>query len=169
VKGRKTGGRDFGPNPNANPAGRPPLAPELKEAREFTRQELMRVMANFFKLPAAQIKDHVKNPDCPSIEAAVGKVLLASIEHSDYKRLGFLLEQMLGKPKQTVEFEGEMQPINHLHWFKYMQELERKKFSRGGDVSGSQEEHEEAHGEEVRREVQVQAEVSEPGNPSEVG
>lgn len=114
ANGIKTGGRDFQPGQSGNPAGRPTVPEELKAARRLNKTTLERILNEYIHLPMVELAEKVKDPSTPAIELMVAKVLHEAIKRGDEKRLGFILDRLVGAVKKTVAVEGgdeESNPI----------------------------------------------------------
>lgn len=103
---KKTGGRDFKPGESGNPNGRPPLPPDIKEARALNKVELDRVLNRFAYMPPDQIEEVLKHPETTSLETAVGKILLEAGKHGDDRRLDFIITRLVGNVPKVHEHSG---------------------------------------------------------------
>ena len=115
-----------------NPKGAPKLPPELKAARELNQRELERIINTLLHLSRNQLVQRLKDPKLTMIERIAARILQASESVADEKRLGFILDRMLGKPKERVEHSGPngapiasviMSPEERLAEIKRLQDL----------------------------------------------
>lgn len=101
AKGKKTGGKDFKPGVVTNPNGRPPDAPELKELRHMSKNELA---ALFHKILAAK-PEELNNFNGTVLEKWVSSIIYHGIKTGDYGRLNPFIERLFGKVKEEVSGE----------------------------------------------------------------
>lgn len=106
ANGEKTGGRDFQPGQSGNPNGRPRLPEDLKAARRLNKVELDRILNEYLHMSLNEIKERASNPDTPALEVMVAKVVAEAIKRGDEKRLGFILDRLVGPVKTKVALEG---------------------------------------------------------------
>lgn len=99
AKGRKTGGRDIKEGQVLNPNGRPVVPPDLKKAREMNKDEFERIANKFLYMNQDEIKYQMAYGELSMIELAVCQLIVIGVNKGDPWRLGFLLDRLLGKPK----------------------------------------------------------------------
>lgn len=104
--GVKTGGKDFSPGESGNPDGRPPLPEDLKAARKLNKTELERILNEYIHMSLTEIQRRAGHPETSALEVLVAKVLAEGIKRGDEKRLGFLLDRLVGPVKRSVSVEG---------------------------------------------------------------
>lgn len=115
AKGTKTGGRNFKPgNKAASGKGRPPLPPDLKEAKLLTNTAFMALVQRFLVMDWTTLQAHLQNPTTPMLEVIVGSIVAKAATGSDHARLDFLLQRLIGKvqepPQQHQHFNFNMMP-----------------------------------------------------------
>lgn len=116
AKGKKTGGRDFEVG-NCASTGRPPVPPEIKEARVLNRVEFERIANKLLYMTAAQINEIVSDPKTTAIELAICTIIAKGAKEADPKRLAFLFDRLLGKPKQEIDLsnkDGSLKPLIYI-------------------------------------------------------
>lgn len=101
--GKKSGGRDFGPNNNANPKGAPRVPPELKELRKLNSQLVTKIFNQYSQMNAEELKRIYQDPGVPVFDKALVKVLMNNAANGDYKGINFILDRTAGKVKEKVE------------------------------------------------------------------
>lgn len=108
--GKKTGGNDFKPGTSGNPNGRPRLPDDIKAARKLNKVELERLLNRYIHMPISEIQRLLKIPiesnETPSIEVLIAKIVAEGIKRGDEKRLGFLLDRLIGPVKMKVSLDG---------------------------------------------------------------
>lgn len=97
----------FKPGVSGNPGGRPRLPEDVAEARKLNRVEFDRIANRYLYMSSDEAKAALQRPDCPMIEKIVGTIIIKGIQGGDHARLGFLLDRILGKVKDTVEIENK--------------------------------------------------------------
>lgn len=108
-KGLKVGGRDWKPGQSGNPKGPTPIPPEIKEARKLNRMEFERILNQYLHATVDEIKAAAADPKTTTIEQIVLRILVEGIKKGDERRLGFLLDRLLGPVKQVVNHETDGQ------------------------------------------------------------
>lgn len=103
-KGRKTGGKDF---VKGDPrAGRPATTPEVKAARQMTRDVFKAILAKFLEMTQDELNAHIEKADTPVVELIVGGVMVQAAKGGDQARLDFLMNHLLGKPPTEHRLTG---------------------------------------------------------------
>lgn len=103
-RGKKTGGRNFLPGQSGNPNGRPNVPEDLKQARNLNRIELDRLLNKMLGSTKAELETILKNPSSTLLEITVCGILAKAAQGGDHQRLNFILERLVGKVKDVVEF-----------------------------------------------------------------
>lgn len=90
----------------ANPTGRPKLPEHLREIRQLSRQEVVATITKFFRIDAKALQSLIDaNTGITGLERSIIKNIL------DYNKLGFLLDQTIGKVvEQVAVFQGVGNP-----------------------------------------------------------
>jgi hypothetical protein len=105
----------FQPGKSGNPAGRPPLDPEVRALKKLNRvafellvDELSYLNYEELKALAATAKPKDGKVQCkePTIKIALARLLEQSIAKGDYKGLQMLLDQKIGKATVKIEASG---------------------------------------------------------------
>ena len=90
-------------NPNFG-KGKHPSPPELAHARKLTRMEFELICAKYLNATKEQIKEATKDPNLTMLEAMIVSLINKAIVHGDQKRLDFLLDRLIGKVVQPIEY-----------------------------------------------------------------
>lgn len=88
--------------------GRPPVAPELKGAKELNKVMADKILNQFIFMPVSQIQQFVRNLDNPAMEMVIARVLVEAINKGDHQRIEWLFSRLLGKMTEKVHVEGEI-------------------------------------------------------------
>lgn len=91
---------------SGNPNGRPALPEEILKAKKLNRIELERVLNEYVNLSLAEIKSRVENPNTPALEVIIAKIIFEGAKKGDEKRLGFILDRLVGVLKRKVSLDG---------------------------------------------------------------
>lgn len=100
--GKKTGGRNFKPG-NAGGPGKPPLPPELKEAKRLTKTEFERLANRFLWATAQELIAFEADASLTSVERLIVSILASGISDGDHARAEWFLNRLLGKVTDKVE------------------------------------------------------------------
>ena len=106
AKGNKTGGKDFEPGRSGNPNGRPRLPEDLREARALNKTEFERILNLGIHLTAEELKNRLEAKGTPTIELMVLKIIAAAVNRGDEKRLGFILDRLIGPVPKSVDLSA---------------------------------------------------------------
>lgn len=105
ARGMKTGGRDFKPgHPYAG--GRPPLPPEVKEARKLTAAELIRELTRRLRNNKGELEALIDNPETPMLTVIVCRVIKQAGDNGNIPSIELVLNRILGKVPDKVEIDG---------------------------------------------------------------
>lgn len=99
AKGNKTGGKDFKPGQSGNPNGRPPIPEDIKSARQLNQVEFERTVNSLMEKNKEQLTAILKDPKTPALVMLVARIVRTAMWSADTKRLDFLLNRMVGKPR----------------------------------------------------------------------
>lgn len=107
--------RSWLPGQSGNPSGRPKLPEELRAIREFTADEIKRVIAKYGRMMAVEVIAMLAEENrgrMPMLDLAIASTLLAATNGS-VAHLSFLLDRAIGKPKEVVEDagDGDVEPM----------------------------------------------------------
>jgi hypothetical protein len=105
AKGRKTGGNDF-KDGNPGGPGRPTTPDEVKLARSMNQVELSRILNDLIYCSKDELKAKLSEPSISVFELAIGSIIKNAVEKGDQTRIAFLLERLVGKPKETIEIQN---------------------------------------------------------------
>ena len=104
--GKKTGGRDIKEGQVLNPLGRPKVPEDIKDARKMNKLEFERLLNKYLSMTAKEINEVLLHPETPSLDIIVCQVIIKAAARGDYLRLNFLLDRLIGKPKEIIQHEA---------------------------------------------------------------
>jgi hypothetical protein len=86
--------------------GRPKMTEEQKKLARMTRTEVMDVMSQIVRFNKKELMALKNDPKTSLLKAWVGSVAAKGIKLGDMDRLDKLLNRVIGKVKEEVEFQG---------------------------------------------------------------
>ncbi len=136
ANGFKSGGRDFSPGESGNPNGRPALPEDLNDARRLNKSELERILNESIHLTAEELGARIKAPTTTSLELIVLKIIAAAVNRGDERRLGFLLDRLVGPVPKKVQLGGDAENPSPVHFGVLTKEQRRDLINdaRGGSI-----------------------------------
>jgi hypothetical protein len=112
---------------SGNPGGRPKLPKELKDVKEFTTEEIRRLIAKYMRLSKGELQRIMKEESdkLPMFEAMVCSILANAYKTGDYSKLDFLLNRSGHKQKDEKNVEVHQHNYNEKDEIvKHMDEAE---------------------------------------------
>lgn len=79
---------------------------DIREARKLNKIELERVLNEYIYMTLSEIQIRANKTDTPAIEVLLAKILGEGIKRGDEKRLGFLLDRLIGPVKAKLSLDG---------------------------------------------------------------
>ncbi len=102
-------GRQFQKGQSGNPNGRPKLPQEVREARLVTAAKFEEVIHKYMGATLEELQKASKDKTTPAVDHIVIKLLELSIRNGDTQRLNLLLERTIGKVKDKLEINANVQ------------------------------------------------------------
>lgn len=105
--GRKTGGKNFQKGQSGNPKGL--NSKGLSDARKLNKALVTELLNKFINMPTCDLVQFVKHNTKeggadPTIETLVASILIKAINEGDQARLNFILDRLIGKVTDKVEY-----------------------------------------------------------------
>lgn len=116
AKGKKTGGKDFAAGVSGNPNGRPPVPEDIREARDLDQQEFDRVARMLMKKSKTELTAILKDPTLPATVLCIARIVRTAMWSADPKRLGFLMDRLVGRPRSQEPPPKEDPTKKYDHW-----------------------------------------------------
>lgn len=107
--GFKSGGRNFQKGVVTNPKGRPRIPEDLKDAGRLTKPELERLMNKMLSMQPGELTKQLKSGELTCKEMLIGTIISKGIIHGDQHRLDFILNRLIGKVKEQVEYDASFE------------------------------------------------------------
>ena len=87
----------------ANPNGRPPKIYTVLKRKGFTPEDIRIAFGEINWYNVDELKKVFENPQTPAILKILAHVYKRAIEKGDYRYVKEIIEQAIGKPKETVD------------------------------------------------------------------
>lgn len=104
-----------------NPAGRPALPVELKQARKARRVDIELKLEKFMELPYSELLEINKSLKASVFERILAAVIINGIKQGDQTRLQFILDNWVGPLPKKIEGEFD---FGHKSIVKQLEEEE---------------------------------------------
>src|SRR5687768_18400816 len=97
---RRKNGQFAKGNKVARGNGRPPLPPEVKEARKLTRTKAEELLNRFAHMTKLELEQVIKAPESTQLKLLVASILKQGIKWGEQARLTFVLVRLVVKVKE---------------------------------------------------------------------
>ncbi len=94
---------------SGNPKGRTPMPPHLRRAKRMNKVDFQELLQKYVTYSKAQLIELAENDELPAMDLIVTRVLLEAIIHGDEKRLGFILDRLIGKLPSHIDLSGSIE------------------------------------------------------------
>ena len=84
-------------------SGRKPTSPEMKAARQINRAVIEEILNHYCYMSVIELANVIKDTSRETIDVLVARILFEAIKKGDQVRLAFVLDRLLGKPKESVD------------------------------------------------------------------
>lgn len=88
--------------------GRKKLPADLKAANTLTKSKLEGLLNLHLWMTERQLAKVVDDPRSPMISRAIASIITKAIENGDDRRLTFILDRLIGKPKEEIDITAYM-------------------------------------------------------------
>jgi len=78
--------------------------------KRMTADQYILLVSKCLGLPADELKALFKNPKTPALDLAVISAITGAIKKQDPTKLEVLLQRVIGKVKDVVEIQGDLDP-----------------------------------------------------------
>lgn len=106
--GIKSGGKDFKLGHDIKSPGRPKIPEDVKQSMQLNQATIVRIFNDLNGMTPEELKAKAANPLTNVFEHLVIAILKFGIQKGDQNRLAFVLDRVVGKPKETVHHEGDV-------------------------------------------------------------
>lgn len=96
-------GRPFEPGKSGNPRGSSEIARQLGDVKHLNKLKVAEILNRFMTMSLDEVMLFANNKSNPAVEVLVASIIVFGIKHGDQSRLTFLLDRLLGKPKEEIE------------------------------------------------------------------
>jgi len=123
--GIKTGGRNFKPGVSGNPNGAPKIPDEIKEARKLNKIQVEEILNKFLNWPLSDLVLFTQKKESPVLEVLVARILLEGIKKGDQVRLEFIFQRLVGKVKEEIDLNANLNHSFHSRVVDLIDSLEK--------------------------------------------
>ena len=96
-------------DPRINRSGRPKMTAEQKALKKAFRTQVTEIIKELSSLSPEQLIEESKRKDIPALRAGLVKTMAKYISTGDYQKYADpILTRALGRPKETVEMQGDL-------------------------------------------------------------
>jgi len=92
-----------GNNYGALNKGRKRMPQELIEAKQLTRDEFLKATTELLRHTPQSICNIVNDPRSDALTCLIGTIIVKAIDEGDDKRASFIIENTIGKAKETKD------------------------------------------------------------------
>lgn len=93
---------------NPGGPGRPKLDPEVKELRTMNRQEVEKLVNDYWMLDEATIETKLKDRRLPARDKMVLRMIRTAVKNGSESSLGFITDFIFGAQPKQIRFTGNM-------------------------------------------------------------
>lgn len=93
---------------SGNPAGRPKLPEDLRKSKKMNKIIFQGLLMKYLNCSLTELKKFKADSETKALDRIVISVIINAISKGDEKRLGFLMDRIIGKVKDEVEFSGDV-------------------------------------------------------------
>lgn len=109
--------KNFKKGQSGNPLGGKLHNPEIKKLKALTQAELVEVGTLVVKGQMSKLREMIKDPTTPALQAMVAGLAVKTIAKGDPAAFNALMDRILGKVKENVHLSGTLSnttKITHL-------------------------------------------------------
>jgi hypothetical protein len=118
-------GVKFKPGHDIVSPGRPPIPEDVKEAKALNQVTVVRIFNELNHMTADELKERASDPKTTIFEHLVIAVLKKGVQMGDPNRAEFILNRIIGKPKESLEIT--VNPYTSKSVEELEEELERRR------------------------------------------
>lgn len=106
ARGKKTGGRDFGPdNPPPKSPGAPKLPKEIRDLRKLTVEQVEEIISTLLTANHDTLDEIRKDPNAPFLKRIIVNILYKTFSTGNMGQLDLLLNRVIGKVQEKIRHE----------------------------------------------------------------
>jgi len=94
--------------------GRKKLDPDIKAANALTKGTLEGLLNVHLWMNQKQLTKVVTDPKAPMINKTIASIICKAVEGGDDRRLTFILDRLIGKPKEEINITAYMQGLKKM-------------------------------------------------------
>jgi hypothetical protein len=89
---------------SGNPKGRKKCPPEIKYMKKLSKEFVQCRITHWLQKPLSEVMELLKDPKQQAMDHFICKIIVLGVMKGDHQRLSFLLDRLIGKVKEHVEF-----------------------------------------------------------------
>jgi hypothetical protein len=94
--------------------GQPRVPDDVRGARLLNQRDVELIMNKHLEKSAQELVDYTQDLRNPAKEILIARIIVEAIKHGDHNRLQFVLDRLLGKPKEQVEHSIKLSYHNEI-------------------------------------------------------
>lgn len=91
------------PGQTGNPEGRPPLPPEVKEARRFNKTTLEEIVNKYLWMSLDGLRKSLADEQLPAVEGWMVSIITKGRTTGEWSGFEWIAQRLVGKVKEQVE------------------------------------------------------------------
>lgn len=99
---KKVVGRPWKKGQSGNPAGKPPLPPEVKALKKLTQADFETYAVTYLRMSISELERLENTKTLTTLEGIIIKNLIKAVKEGSTSDLNFYLERMFGKVAQNL-------------------------------------------------------------------
>lgn len=101
----------FKPGQSGNPNGRPKRIYTILKESGYTRDDIREAFTEIGWQNLDDLKEIIEDPNKPVILKVIAKAFIRGAEKGDFRYVSEIIQQAIGKPKDTVDLTSGDQPL----------------------------------------------------------
>ena len=97
-----------------NRAGRKIIHKDLKAATNLTKAHLEGLLNQHLWMTEKELHAVLVSKSAPMISKAIASIIMKAVEGGDDRRLTFILDRLIGKPKEEINITAYMQGLKKM-------------------------------------------------------
>lgn len=101
------------PGQSGNPSGRPPLPPEVKEAKRLNKATLETIVNTYLFMPLELLRGKLEDRSLPAVECWMISIIYKGLMSGDWGGFEWIAQRLVGKVKETIEVSAVVPYLIH--------------------------------------------------------
>lgn len=123
---------------SGNPKGREPIPKDIKDLKQLNEAEFKGLFNKYMNTPVKALKTHYQAMELPGKDMLIISVIYMAVKFGDHKRFDFILNRLIGKVKDEVNHNVNLQTQPHeaansaLHFANFKNAIKKDPMMRNG-------------------------------------